>query len=91
MELGLGPGDFALMGTQFPSPKKGAQSPPNFEPMSVVAKWLDGSRCHLVQRLASAKATVLAGHLVPPKKGGTASQFLTDVYCGEMVARLSYC
>jgi len=29
-----------------PSPK-GAQ-PPNFWPMSVVVKWLDGSRCHLV-------------------------------------------
>jgi len=23
---------------------------PNFRPMSVVAKWLDGSRCHLVKR-----------------------------------------
>ena len=31
------------------SSKKGAQ-PPNFRPMSVVAKWLDGSRCHLVRR-----------------------------------------
>ena len=28
---------------------KGAQ-PPNFRPMSVVVKWLDGSRCHLVRR-----------------------------------------
>jgi len=36
------------MGTQLPSPK-GAQ-PPNFRPISVVAKWLDGSRCHLVGR-----------------------------------------
>ena len=32
-----------------PSPKKGAQ-PPNFRPMSIVAKRLDGSRCHLVRR-----------------------------------------
>jgi len=31
-----------------PSPK-GAQ-PPNFRPICVVAKWLDGSRCHLVGR-----------------------------------------
>jgi len=30
-------------------PLKGAQ-PPNFQPMSVVAKRLDGSRCHLVAR-----------------------------------------
>jgi len=30
-------------------PQKGAQ-PFNFRHMSIVAKWLDGSRCHLVQR-----------------------------------------
>jgi len=24
------------------------QQPPTFWPMSIVAKWLDGSRCHLV-------------------------------------------
>jgi len=31
---------------------KGARPPPssNFWPMFVVAKWLDGSRCHLVRR-----------------------------------------
>ena len=28
-------------------PQRGAQSP-NFRPMSVVAKWLDQSRCHLI-------------------------------------------
>jgi len=27
---------------------KGAQPPPNFRPISVAAKWLHGSRCHLV-------------------------------------------
>ena len=31
---------------------------PNFRPMSVVAKRLDGSRCHLVRRLTSAQATL---------------------------------
>jgi len=35
-------------GPHFPSPKGGR--PPNFRPMSVVAKRLDGSRCHLVRR-----------------------------------------
>ena len=30
--------------------KKRHSPPPNFWPMSIVAKWLDGSRCHLVQR-----------------------------------------
>jgi len=36
-------------GPKSPSPK-GAQPPPNFRPMSVVAKRLDGLRCHLVWR-----------------------------------------
>jgi len=31
------------------SPPKG-HIPPNFRPMSIVAKWLDGLRCHLVWR-----------------------------------------
>ena len=35
-------------GPSSPSPK-GAQ-PPNFRPISVTAKWLHGSRCHLVSR-----------------------------------------
>ena len=35
-----------LMGPSSPSPK-GAQTP-NFRPISVAAKWLHGSRCHLV-------------------------------------------
>jgi len=46
MEVGLSPGDFVLDWTQFPFPKKGAE-PLNFQPMSLVAKQLDGSRCHL--------------------------------------------
>ena len=46
MEVGLGPGDCVTRG---PSSPKRAQ-PPNFWPMSVVAKWLDVLRCHLVRR-----------------------------------------
>jgi len=34
-------------GPSFPSPK-GALPPPNFRTISVAAKWLQGSRCHLV-------------------------------------------
>ena len=45
MEVGLGPGHIVLDGSQ--PPPKGAH--PNFKPMSVVDKWLDGSRCHLVE------------------------------------------
>jgi len=43
-------------GPSSPSPKK--QSPHKFRPMSIVAKRLDGSRCHLVWRKASALATL---------------------------------
>jgi len=49
MEAGRGPGDIVLDGEWPSSPPKGTQ-PPNFRPMSIVAKRLDGSRCHLVRR-----------------------------------------
>jgi len=32
-----------------PSSQRGT-TPPNFRPISIVAKWLHGSRCHLVWR-----------------------------------------
>jgi len=38
--IGLGPGDFVLHGTRLPQ-KKGT-APPNFLPMSLVTKLLDG-------------------------------------------------
>ena len=47
MQVGLGPGHIVLVEDPAPPPAKG-HSPPNFRPISVVAKWLDGSRCHLV-------------------------------------------
>jgi len=49
MVVGLGPGDFVLDKDPAPPPHKGGRAP-NFLPMSVVAKRLDGSRCHLVRR-----------------------------------------
>jgi len=48
MEVGLGPGHTVRWAPI--SPKKGHSSP-HFRPMSkIVAKRLDGSRCHLVRR-----------------------------------------
>ena len=47
-EVGLSPGHIVLDGDLAPHPKKGAE-PPNFRLMSIVAKRLDESRCHLVQ------------------------------------------
>jgi len=40
MEVGLGRGHIVLDGIQLPSPQKGAQHPPTFRPMSIVAKQL---------------------------------------------------
>jgi len=56
------------MGTQLPLPKGGRS--PQFSAKSVVAKWLDGSRCHLVWRKDSAQATVLDGDPAPLLKKG---------------------
>jgi len=48
MRVGLGPGHIVLDGDPGLPPQMG--SAPNFRPMSVVAKRLDGLRCHLVWR-----------------------------------------
>jgi len=48
-DVGLHPNHIVLDGDQLPIPKKGAQQPPIFGPC-IVAKRLDGSRCHLAQR-----------------------------------------
>ena len=49
IEVGLSPGNFVLGGDPASlSPKRGGA--PNFRPTSIVAKWLHGSRRHLVRR-----------------------------------------
>jgi len=50
MEVGLGPGHVVLDGTQLRPPPKRGDTAPNFRPMSIEAKRLDGSRCHLVRK-----------------------------------------
>jgi len=57
MEVGLGQSDIVLDRDPAPPPQMG-HSPPNFLPMSAVAKRLDGLRCHLVWRKASVQATL---------------------------------
>ena len=49
MDVGLRPGDFVLDGDPVPPPHKGGGAP-NFRPMFIVAKRLDGLRCHLALR-----------------------------------------
>ena len=49
MEVGLGPGHLVLHGDPAPPPKNGAEAP-NFRPISIEAKQLDASRCHMAWR-----------------------------------------
>jgi len=75
-KVGLSLGDIVLDRDPAPSPLKGHS--PNFQPMSFVAKRLDGLRCHLVRRLALAQATVFDGDPAPIIIKGTApTQFLS--------------
>ena len=49
MEVGLNPGHIVLDGDAAPATqKKGAEPAPSFWPISIVAKRLDGLRCHSV-------------------------------------------
>jgi len=64
VQVGLRPSHIVLYGDPAPPPRKWAQQPPTFEiygrrlrlrpynsrPVSIAAKRLDGSRCHLVRR-----------------------------------------
>ena len=70
MQVGLGPGHIHCVrcGPRSPSPK-GAQ-PPNYRPISVVAKWLYRSRCHLVgSRPRCKRHCVRWGPSSPSQKG----------------------
>jgi len=63
------------MGTQLPLLQRGTA--PNFRPISVAAKWLDGSRCQYLHT---------KWHHAPlPIKGGRASPqlFSAHVWCGQ--------
>jgi len=50
-EVGVGPSNSVLDEDLAPHTKKGPEQPePNFRPMYIVAKRMNGSRCHLVWR-----------------------------------------
>jgi len=87
MEVGLSPGDFVLDGDPAPPQKWGGA--PNCRPMSIVAKRLHGSRCHLVCRYALAQPTLCqmgSGTQLPSKKGAEPPpQFSAHVCCGQTV------
>ena len=66
-----------------PSPKRGET--PNFRPISIVSKRLDGSRWHLALRWASIQAKHCArwGPSCPSPKSGHIPQFSAHFYCGQ--------
>ena len=76
MELGLGPGHIVLDGDLASPLQRGTA--PNFRPISVVAKWLDGLRCP--------GDFVLDGDPAPPPPKGHSPQFSAHICCGQMAA-----
>ena len=79
--------DNVLDGDPALSPK-GAE-PPNFRPMSIMAKRLHGSRCHLIVDMDVGVGTddvVLDGTQLPLTKNGAEPppQFSAHVYCGQI-------
>jgi len=61
-----------LDGNPAPPPQKKG-TVPQFRPMPVVAKRLDGSRCHLVEVDLRPGDIVLDGDTAPPTERGTAT------------------
>jgi len=70
MDVGLGSGHIVLDRDPAPPPKKGQSPPPNFRPISIVAKRLNGSRCHSLGTEVGLGPgdIVLDGDPVPPKR-----------------------
>jgi len=76
VEVGLSSGDFVLDGDPAPLPKGGRASLPNFWPISIVAKRLDASRCHLVCEVGLSPGYLLfdGNPSLSPKRGRNPSQ-----------------
>ena len=72
------------MRTQLPSPKRRRSPSPNFRPMSIEVKGLDGSRWHLTRRWASVQSPL--GTQLPSPKRGQSPQFSAHFYCGQTAA-----
>ena len=93
VEVGLGPGDFVFDGHPTPLPifPKRGPSPPNFRPISIVAKRLDATAGCIKMPLGmevglSPGDFVSDGEQPLPKKGRSATQFSAHVYCGQTAA-----
>ena len=82
MEVDLSPGKIVLDADQAPPPPRGTVPSPNFRPMSVVAKRLDGSRCHLAGGRPRPRPHCLMEIQLPSPKGHS-PQFLAHVCYGQ--------
>jgi len=67
-QVGLSPFNIVLDGDPAPLPKKETE-PPNFPLVSIVAKWLDGSRCHLLCRRPQSRPHCVTWGPSSPIKG----------------------
>jgi len=74
------PGHIVLDGD--PAPPKKRHSTPTFRPMSVVAKRLDGSRCHLV-RIKMPLGTEVGLIVLDGEQATPTPLFSAHVYCGQ--------
>ena len=84
VEVGLGTGHIVLDADPAPSPQR--CTAPNFRPISVVVKWLDGSRIKMPlgrEVGPSPSDIVLDGDPAPPPPKGAEPQFSSHVYCGQ--------
>jgi len=88
MNVGLSPGDFVVVdGDPDPYPKRSG-APPNFRQTSIVVKRLHGSRYHVVRWSVGLDLRDSVFDVDPAtlreKSRPTLTQFLAQVYCGQM-------
>ena len=89
-EVGLGPGYIVLDGDQDPPPPYG-HSPPTFGPCLLWPNgWMDQYATWYEGRPQPRPHCVTWGCNSPSQKGHS-PQSSAHVYCGQMVAHLSYC
>jgi len=90
-QVGLCPGNIMSDADSAP-PSSPRGRTPNFWPMSVVAKRLDESRCHLVRMYASAQATLCyMGIQLRPHKGHSPAPNFRPMSIVAKWSPLSYC
>jgi len=74
MRVGLNSGHIVFDGDPAPLPHRAQTA--NFQLISLVTKWLDGSRCHLVKEVGLSSDVVFDADPPPvPTKGGRAPNF----------------